>query len=403
MLFQLEGNDDSLEELISDCETMDMQAAIYVAHLLPHNTCLRKIRLHYNRTSDQKVFHKIVSGITGNTSIASIEILGASFGREEASSLVPTFSRVQTLNHIRMINCNFLGPGLGILLIAMQQNKYIRELTFRCCNWEEHNTDMLASSLPFMNLHSLSLVDVNAAVDGWPYLFRNTETLEQLIHLDLSQNQLEDNAIRLLAKSLAVKNTTSKLSLSSCILNDQSVRVLVKGLWNYSTLTSLDISQNHKMTDKAAILLKDLLKYNNSITELKFDERNFSKQSKAAIESGLRYNNSYLKSLFSETASKAIFGVVDSLERIEIGDSTQLVQAESFDSEALPDKEEMSISRMVRDSTQYLVQAVSFDSGALPDKAEMNISRMVRPTQPKPQRIGPMPELMLQEPNVFRG
>ena len=91
---------------------------------------------------------------------------------------------------------------------------------------------------------------------------------------------------------------------------------LAKGLRTYSTLTNLDISQN-KQIGKSTVYLKDLLKFNKSIVQMKVDGCGLSKKSMEAVEEGLRYNNSFYKSFFSETTTKTIFGVMDSIEKID--------------------------------------------------------------------------------------
>ena len=338
MLVQLEYNDESLTDLLIDCRTMDRKEAVCVEQFLPANTCTKKLRIHCGDvTSHRQVFHKVVSGIKGSC-INSIEIRDAVFDRQAASWLAPSFVDNQTLKHIEMVKCSFVGSGLGILFVAIQHvKKSIRELTFFRCDWEEHNSDIVASSLPFLGLHSLSLVDINVADDSWSYLIRNIEQCKELIHLDLSSNQLEYGEIFLLAKSLVAQKTVSKLTLSDCDLDHRCMKELAKGLRNHNALTSLDISKN-KHIEKGVIYLKDLLKFNNAITTLNVEACGLSKQSKDDIEDGLRYNNSYLKSFFSKATSKAIFGVVDSIEQIDINEiekQTQniLFEAVSFESE----------------------------------------------------------------------
>lgn len=67
----------------------------------------------------------------------------------------------------------------------------------------------------------------------------------------------------------------------------------------------------------ATVYLKDLLKFNKSIVQMKVDGCGLSKKSMEAVEEGLRYNNSFYKSFFSETTTKTIFGVMDSIEKID--------------------------------------------------------------------------------------
>ncbi|KAL7530835.1 hypothetical protein ACHAXR_003703 [Thalassiosira sp. AJA248-18] len=391
MLVQLEYSDESLTDLLIDCKTMDKKDSTYVERFLPVNTCLKKLRLQCgNRTSHRQIFHRVVSGLKGNSSINYIEIQGAIIDREAANWLIPSFSRSQPLKHIRMVNCNFVGSGLAILFIAIQHNKCIRHLTFLSCDWEEHDADIVASSLPFMILNSLSLVDTNIAADSWPYLFRKIEECRELIHLDISRNELGHSSIHLLARSLKSQTLVSKLSLSKCGLDNQCMKELAKDLRNYSTLSSLDLSKNNQLSDKGVIYLIDLMKFNNSISEMKVDECSLNKQSLNAIESGLRYNNSFMKNFFSETTSQAIFGVVDTIEQIDIAETTRnLAQDLSFDSESSPRKEEMKTSRQLR-SPQRTPKSSNSKSGKISrgrNSAGMGRGKTARPATGDTRRV----------------
>ena len=214
------------------------------------------------------------------------------------------------LTSISMISCN--GSGLEEVFVAMQQNKNIRHLSFYSCYWEDHISDIIASSIPIMELHSLSLVDMNIAADGLPYLFRNIEHCRQLVALDLSHNELGPGSIHLLTKSMVVQKQISKLSLSMCELDDQCMMELARGLRNHPAITSLDISKNTYISDEGVIFLKDLVKFNNSVTVLSVYDCFFSQQSIHAIESGLRYNKSYLKKILSHGFYCAVDSIVNS-------------------------------------------------------------------------------------------
>jgi Ran GTPase-activating protein (RanGAP) involved in mRNA processing and transport len=350
MLLRLEDNDESLSTLAIDCTLTSAARAKYVAQFLPGNTHLKKLRLTCgNKTSHRSTFRKVISGLKDKSSVEYIEIQDAVLNRDSSTWLIPLFSRSKSLNQISMVNCIFVGSGLSILLVALQHNKHLRHLNFHSCDWDEHNSETIAASLPFLNLHSLSLVDINIDVDAWPYLFENIERLKNLIVLDLSRNKVDDDFIRLLAKSLTIQKSVSTLALSSCGLDDQCAKELAKGLRKYSPLTKLDLSRNVQLSDKGVVYLKDLIKFNQSISELKVDGCGLNNRSLNSIESGLRYNNSFLKSFFSESTSQAIFGVVDSIEKIDIGESTRtIVEAVSFGSGSSPSKEERDDSTKSR-------------------------------------------------------
>lgn len=358
MLLRLDDNDESLSALAIDCKLTSANRAKYVAQFLPANTHLKKLRLTCgNNASHRNTFRKVISGLKDKSSVEFIEIQDAVLNRESSTWLIPLFSRSKSLNQISMINCIFVGSGLSILLVALQHNKHLRHLNFHACDWDEHNSETLAASLPFCNLHSLSLVDINIDVDAWPYLFENIERMKNLIVLDLSRNKVDEDFIRLLSKALTTQKSVSSLTLSSCGLDDQCAKELAKGLRKYTPLTKLDLSRNVQLSDKGVVYLKDLIKFNQSISEVKVDGCGLNNRSLNAIESGLRYNNSFLKSFFSESTSQAIFGVVDSIEKIDIGESTRtIVEAVSFGSGSSPSKEDRDDGKRSRIKQMQLGQ-----------------------------------------------
>ncbi|KAL7553600.1 hypothetical protein ACHAWF_016907 [Thalassiosira exigua] len=343
MLIHLEESNPSLTELTIDCKTLDKEAAIYVEQFLPTNTRVEKLCLHCgDRSSHRQVFRRLLSGVKDSKSIQCIEVRDLKTNREAAELLVPSFAHSQKLKRIRMENCEFVGSGLAMLFVAQQHNKHIRHLDFHSCRWEGHNVDIVASSLQFMSLHSLSLVDVNVPMDCWPFLFRSVEKCKAIIHLDLSKCKMDDNVVGLLAKSIKSQNMISQLSLSACDLDNKCIKSIATGLRNYN-LAALDISQNREINDRGVVYLKDLIKFNKSLNQLNVEGCSLNRQSMEVIKSGLRYNNSFLKSFFSETTSQTIFGVVDSIEQIdleEIAESTRnVMEVVSFDSEGSHRKE----------------------------------------------------------------
>jgi hypothetical protein len=268
--------------------------------------------------------------------------------RDTSSWMAHSLATSKSLKHLSMTKCRFLGSGLGVLFIAMQPNKRIRHLAFRWCDWDKHNTDIVATSLPLLNLLSLSLVGINIAVDSWPYLLKNIKLSKELILLDLSWNNIDDAIIGFLTKTMMVQQKISTLVLSSCGLDDTCTKELTKGLRKYSTLTSLDLSKNNKMSSKGVVYLQDLMKFNSFINELKVNDCGLNDSSLNAIENCLRYNNSVLKSFLSEAASQAIFEMVDTIGRFDIGESTRnIVEAVSFGSGSESSQSEEAATRIL--------------------------------------------------------
>ena len=204
----------------------------------------------------------------------------------------------------------------------MQRNERVKRLTLHSCYYEEHISDILASSLPSMNLQALSLHDINIASDGWPYLFRNIMNCTELTQLDLSWNELNESTVHFLAKSIVAQRKISRLSLSSCSLDDNCIKELAKGLRYHFALESLDISRNQPSEERGVSHLKELLLFNTSIVKLNVEGCGLDIQTLYEFESRLRYNNSYLRNF----CSLAVFDVFDVItSNPQVGKKTKAV------------------------------------------------------------------------------
>lgn len=332
LLMRLEMNDALLTELVIDCRKMDKESAVEIGLNLPTNTHVQKMLIKAGKRSRHRdMFLDVASGLSSNSSIKQLIIEGAVINREIANALVPTFIHGKSLQHISMINCK--GIGLAQLFVAMQRNERITHLRFESCYWEEHNSDLLASALPVMNITSLSLVDVNVPDNGGlAYLFRNIMNCQLLKHLDLSRNQLESASVRLLCSRLANQKCITDLKLQWCDLNDLSIKELARGVEDHPTLTCIDISQNIMISDIGVVYLIDLLTLNNRITKLNVDDCGLHMGAINAIESALRYNNSSLKLLLSRNIYDIFVGSGSSGRKDVIGHDGTIAEGSREDS-----------------------------------------------------------------------
>jgi len=391
LLTQLEYDDNTLTQLIINCKSINKEDATYIGKVLKENTSVKKIIFKCsksNRSSHRQIFHKVALGLKENKYIKHLEIHNATIDHEMASYLVPSFAHNKTIQHISLVNCTFIGAGVSILCVALQHNKHIRHLSFNSCDWDEHNTDTIAASLPFLTLHSLSLIGINIAEDSWSYLLQSIERSKDMIMLDLSNNEIDAKQTNLLTKCLKAQKRISKLTLSDCGLDYRCMKELATGLRKYTTITELNISHNKQMTDKGVVYFKDLLKFNNSIQQLNVQGCNLNAQSIQAIDDGLRHNNSFLKSFFSEKTTKALFGVVDSIEQFDINETTNtlgstLFEAVSFESSDSPRKKKPVNNKKSGGMTRSSPSKRSTQS--------TDRNRSQRPTPPRRQPNQPRP------------
>eukprot|EP00986_Skeletonema_menzelii_P005731 scaffold2120_cov137-Skeletonema_menzelii.AAC.2 len=344
LLEQMENDDTTIREVVIDATSMDKETAEDMAQQLRKCTSISTIRLSCRRlehkegrTRKHHVLTTLLSGITENTSIESIEIEDTDISHPLAHSLSQMCARKQCLKNIAMIQCQFIGSGLAILFLGMQHSQSIRNVIFQSCDLgnthnnggggsttaqqpSSYNVEIIASALPLMNLTSLSLVDVNFPTEEClHYLIENIEYAKELKLLDLSQNKLDVRSVVQLSKSMNRQNQISRLLLSSCSLDNVCMKELAVGLRGYDPLTNLDISRNRHVGDRTAVLVKDLLKGNSKITKLNVKGCSFSEVSLDALEAALRYNNSFLKTFVSVSTGQQIFDVVDALANLGVG------------------------------------------------------------------------------------
>jgi hypothetical protein len=319
MIIQLEKNIPSLTNLTLSCKHLTEETATEIAFHLPNNTTLKSLTLLCGkRPIHLLVFHELVTALKYNTSIEALTIHGAVISRVTSSWLLPAFAHKTNLHHITMSHCKFVRSGCATILIAIQHNRdSLRSLNFTSCDWDEHNLDTIASSLPLLGnntLCNLSIIDIvnDVANDTWTHLFYNIEQMKHLSNLNLSYNSLNESIITVFTKSLGVQVGITNLCLSHCDLDNNMVIKLSKTLRTYDKLTQLDISYNRSLTDKVGVHLLDLLKCNTSIVTLSFVGCvGLKKRTVSALMARLRYNNSTLKSILPASTAQVLFDFAD--------------------------------------------------------------------------------------------
>jgi hypothetical protein len=147
------------------------------------------------------------------------------------------------------------------MMIALQHNDELRDLTFRSCDMDERDVDVMSSSLPLMDLRFLSLIDAKIGNDSWSYLFHNVG----------GSTVMDVEAIGCLGMALSVQRTISSLTLKSCGLDNGTTLKSAACLRTHAGLRCLDVSNNVGMNDKVGAHLVDLAKVNSSMVVLRAD------------------------------------------------------------------------------------------------------------------------------------
>jgi hypothetical protein len=294
-----------------------------IAGLLPSNSSLKKLGLEFSRgrPEAEELYQRntlmiLCSGLAANSYVADIQIRNADLNRDVAFLLGATFAQNQSAQKICLKSCNLIDSGLAVLFLGMQRNKQIQELAILSCDLSDFDSDVVAASVPLMNLKSLTLNNTKLTVEGLRFLCERIKNSPNLVELNLSGHALGRRGMKVLISCLKSPNQkVGKLNLSFCGLDNACIKHLSKCLVQNPTLFSLNLSDND-FGDDGAVFLKLLLNENNSIKELYLHGCRISKRRLRLIADGLRYNNSFLKVLFSESVSLAILESVDVIENL---------------------------------------------------------------------------------------
>jgi Ran GTPase-activating protein (RanGAP) involved in mRNA processing and transport len=313
---------DALTELDIDMSCI-VGVAKEIAKLLTSNSSLKQLALLFtaNHLEAEERYQRnilmiLCSGIAVNSYIVDIQICNADLNGEMAFLLGSTLAQNHSVEKISLKNCNLIDSGLAVLFLGMQRNQQIRELAILSCDLSGFNSDVVAASLPLMNLTSLTLDNTNLTLEGVRFLCHRMKDSPDLLQLNLSGNALGRRGMKLIISCLKSPRQKLKyLDLSCCDLDDACVKYLAKCLQENPNLVHLNLSDNNIGNDGAEYL-KLLLNENHCITDILVDGCRISKRRLRMIDDGLRYNSTFLKTIFSESISLAILDSVDLIENL---------------------------------------------------------------------------------------
>ena len=138
------------------------------------------------------------------------------------------------------------------------------------------------------SLTKLNLCKNKIGVDGIQYLFHILQ-VNQLVSLDLSHNQINDEAIQSLADALQTNRTLTYLNLSSNRVTHYGIQQLAIALLNCQTLISLDLSHN-RIQSQGVPYLVDLLR-NTTLNTVDFSWNGLGNEGIQQLCVGLKHFN----------------------------------------------------------------------------------------------------------------
>ncbi len=198
------------------------------------NTHLEEFAAKMSALNSEKMT-SLFRGLTGSSSINSIDLKGNEPGIYDVRSMIPFVQNARCLRHISIARHNITSDSFAALFRALS-NSPVEELNFRFCG------------LTFLD------IDRNYMPD-------------HLRNLDLSNNNIGPDGCRGLATLLQEENSElGTLDLDNNNLNDEAVQVLVNALRNNTSLHCMALGGNDEITREGMILL---LKLVNDVSSIK--------------------------------------------------------------------------------------------------------------------------------------
>jgi hypothetical protein len=199
--------------------------------------------------------------LNGCKRLHGIDLSGNEFGCKSLALIAKFLSSHKNITILNIGKNVFDDESVQALNIAMQKNKTLEELCLASCN--EASTNMTLSTEV---QRSLALND-------------------RLMHIDLSGNTLQVNAVKLIAKHLKGNPFLSILTLVGCSLPNQSAYGLCNALKRNTNLAHLVLRGNY-FNHRSAPFFVNALRKNSTLLTLDMCSNNINMDGRSALISG---------------------------------------------------------------------------------------------------------------------
>ena len=145
------------------------------------------------------------------------------------------------------------------------------------------------------NLQQLNIGNIDLDSEQTIVIFKGMKNLTKLTQLDISYSVITNNAANLLASILSHNISLQVLDLSSCSLQTEGATEIFNAIRNHSCLISLNISNNN-ITNDAANVLASVLSLNITVQNLHLQRCSLQTEGAIKIFNAIR-NHVHLTSL----------------------------------------------------------------------------------------------------------
>ena len=274
---------------ISDCNVID-EATDKLGNILLHNTLLQELDLSYNSLS-----LRILKGMKNILNLVTLNVSHNEIIDEAADELANVLLHNTSLqeldlsyNSLSKLDSLSILKGMknisSLIKINVSHNEIIDEAADKLTNILLQSTSLQELDLSYSSLSKLDSLRI----------FKGMKNISSLIKINVSHNEIIDEAADELANVLLHNTLLQELDLSYNSLSKLDSLRILKGMKNISSLIKINVSHN-EIVDEAADELVSVLLQNTSLQELDLSYNNLSKLDSLSILKGMKNISSLVK------------------------------------------------------------------------------------------------------------
>ena len=256
-------------------------AVQYLASVIDHNPNVKELKIEgIDLDSEQTI--AIFKGMKNLTKLTQLNISGSVITNNAANLLASILSHNISLQVLDLSSCSLQTEGATEIFNAIRNHSHLISLDISNSDITNDAANVLASVLSLnITVQDLHLQRCSLQTEGAIKIFNAIRNHSCLISLNISNNDITNDAANVLASVLSLNITVQDLHLQRCSLQTEGAIKIFNAIRNHSCLISLNIS-NNDITNDAANVLASALSCNINLQNL--DLRNISLQTEGAIK-----------------------------------------------------------------------------------------------------------------------
>jgi Ran GTPase-activating protein (RanGAP) involved in mRNA processing and transport/Flp pilus assembly protein TadD len=214
----------------------------------------------------------ILEYVDGNENITEIDIGNSTIGDKGAQLLLKCFNSNRNIISLKRGYNDFSGEFQNKIIAVVTTNVTLKNI--------KENVNNISLSQKFIGLEEIKII-FDALSAGQ----------KSISEIDLSKNNMSDEAIERLTDFLKINPSLTKLNLNSVKLSNRGLIILIDVFKNNQQITEIDFSDND-ISDEGAEFLAEFLKTNQTLKKLNIKGNKITSKGLRSLDEALKANSS---------------------------------------------------------------------------------------------------------------